>query len=162
MLGGMSKLSLLFALVPALFLIGCNTDAAVFVDPTVESPKVSVQGGALGVGVSGSFELDLHLSARASGTSTVKLGEFELDTADKDPIVSPLPIEGDKTFPLTVDQDSDVTVHFTFDSGKDPLPAAKKDALCGKSGLAIKGTIEDSLAGSSTPVFSATFDPSGC
>lgn len=144
-------------------LVGCNTDAAVFVDPTVESPKASVMGGALGVELTGGFTLDLHLGARASGSSTVSLGEFELVTgADKSPVVSPLPIAGDKSFPLTVDQDSDVVVQFTFDTGKDPLPSSDKDALCGSGGVAVKGTIQDSLAGSSTPVFSASFDPSGC
>ncbi len=156
--------SLLFA-APLLLagLTGCNTDAAVFVDPTVEDPKASVQGGALGVELTGRFTLDLHLGARASGSSKVTLGEFELVTgANKSPVVSPLPLVGDKTFPLTVDQDSDVVVHFTFDTGKNPLPASTKDALCGAGGVAVKGTIEDSLAASSTPVFSASFDPSGC
>jgi hypothetical protein len=144
-------------------LAGCNTDTAVFVDPTVETPKVAVQAGLLGVGVSGSFTLDLHLGARASGSSTVTLGEFELVTGkDKSPVVSPLPLVGDKDFPLTVDQDSDVLVHFTFDSGKNPLPQSDEPALCGAGGVAVKGTIQDSLAGSSTPVFSASIDPSGC
>ena len=91
------------------------------------------------------------------------LGEFELVTgADKSPVVSPLPLQADKTFPLTVEQGSDVVVDFTFDTGKNPLPSSKKDALCGSGGVAVKGTIQDSLAGTSTPVFSASFDPSGC
>ena len=144
-------------------LVGCNTDAAVFVDPSIAKPKATVSNGVFGPNVSGSFELDLHLGARAADSSSVTLGEFELVTAkDKSPIVSPLPLTANEKFPVTVAQDSDETVGFTFDSGKKPLEAAAKGQLCDSDGVAIKGTIQDSLASSSTPVFSETFDPSGC
>jgi hypothetical protein len=142
---------------------GCNTDPAVFVEPSVKSPKLAVMGGALGVSVTGSFELAFHLGARAADSSSVTVGEFEIVTGDdKSPIVSPLPLSSNEHFPVTVDQDSDVSVDFTFDSGKNPLPVADEGPLCAPAGVVIKGTIQDSLRGSATPVFSPTFDPSGC
>ena len=164
MLGAMPRAPIALSLLAVAFLVGCNTDPAVFVLPAVTSPKVTVLGGALGVEVSGSFDLDLHLSARASGSSTVGLGEFELVTnGDESPIVSPLPgLVSDQHFPVTVDQDSDVTAHFMFDSGKNPLDTNVKDQLCGAGSVVVKGVIEDSLKGSSTPVISDPVKPSGC
>ncbi|HVY47874.1 MAG TPA: hypothetical protein VHB21_18430 [Minicystis sp.] len=158
LLGSLAALSL------GLAAAGCNTDPAVFVEPSIQDPKADVAGGLLGVELSGSFVLALPRGARAADASQVSLGDFEVVTPkDESPIdPKPLPVEGDKTFPLTVAQDSDVVVHFTFDTGKEPLPPSTKGGLCAPGGVVLKGTITDSLASSATPFVSDPFDPSGC
>ena len=158
----MLRFALLFALPVAL--CGCpNTDPAVFVDPTISSPEATLGGSVLGIELTGSCSLDLHLGARAAGSSYVTLDEFSLVTAsDKSPIVTPLPVTTSPELPLTVDQDSDVVVAITFDTGNSLLPSSDKDAICAPGGVVIQGAIDDSLADAPTPVFSAAFDPSGC
>src|SRR4051812_12163162 len=85
-----------------------NTDAAVFVDPSVTKAEATVSGGALGVGLKGSFDLGLHLGPRASGPSKVTPGTFTiLDAKQMGSIVSPLPVLTMSMFPVTVDLDSD-------------------------------------------------------
>ena len=146
-------------------LLGCvNTDAAVFVAPTLSSPAATVTSSVLGTGVTGgAFSLDLHLGARASGPSTVTLGAFSiLDAEEMNSIVSPLSVQTDTTFPATVQPDSDVTASFQFDTGAKLFPTAVGAQLCASAGVVIGGIIDDSLAGRSTPVYSDVFHPSGC
>jgi hypothetical protein len=142
-------------------LLGCvNTDTAIFVDPTLSDPTATVTAGALGTSLSGSFTLDLHLGARAAGPSTVTLGQFSLlDATQTTTIVPSLTLTDDVPFPATVDQNSDVVAHFTFNTGVDPLPATDKTALCAAGGVVVSGTIVDSLAGRSVPVSTGTFTP---
>ena len=150
-------------LLPALaFLAGCpNTDAAVFVEPTVTEPALTVKGGTLGVGLEGSFTLSLHLGPRASGPSQVSLGSFTLtDASQKETIVDSLAVATTTQLPVTVDLDSDVDVPFTIDTGSDLLPAEVKDKLCDPAGVVISGTIEDSLQNRPTPLASAVIHPS--
>ena len=144
--------------------IGCpNTDAAVFVDAHVEAPALQVESLALGTRVSGSFDLTLHLGARASDTSEVSVESFAvLGAAQTTEILAPLQATTTTTFPVSVEQDSDETVHFTFDTGNTLLPADDKAAICGAGGLRIKAVIQDSLQGGAVPVISDVFQPSGC
>jgi hypothetical protein len=148
-------------LVLAAPLLGCvNTDTAIFVDPTLSDPTATVTSLALGTGLSGSFTLDLHLGARAAGPSTVKLGQFALlDATQTTTIVPALTLTDDVPFPATVDQNSDVIAHFTFNTGVDPLPPADKAQLCATAGVVISGAIEDSLAGRSVPFSTGSFNP---
>ncbi|MFT3774406.1 MAG: hypothetical protein QM820_54295 [Minicystis sp.] len=155
----------LFLMAAAPLLAGCpNTDTAVFVEPSVASPTLTVAGSALGASVSGGFTLSLHLGARASGPSAVSLGQFAIqDATQTADIVSPLTLDsGSTSLPVTVEPDSDVQVALTFDTGAKLLPADVKDKLCAAAGVVITGTLQDSLQDTSTPVDSAVIHASGC
>ncbi|WP_437315581.1 hypothetical protein [Sorangium sp. So ce385] len=140
---------------------GCiDTDAAVFVDPSIAAPEATVSSSALGTGLQASFALKLHLGPRASGPSRVAVRGFEISSADqKTAIVAPLPAETTTPLPVEVAPDSDVTVEFTFDTGAagTTLPAEAAAALCAAEGIRVTGTIEDSLEDGATPVASAVF-----
>lgn len=140
---------------------GCiDTDAAVFVDPSIAAPEATVASSALGTGLRASFALKLHLGPRASGPSRVAVRTFEIATADrKIAIVAPLPVETATALPVEVAPDSDVTVAFTVDTsaGGTTLPGEAAAALCAAEGIRITGTIEDSLEDGATPVVSEVF-----
>jgi hypothetical protein len=158
------RFRLLLPLAPAL-LLGCpNTDTAVFVAPSLDNPACTVMSSVLGTGItSGSFQLSLHLGARASGTSMVSLGKFSLlDASMKTTIVDTLNVSSTTHFPVAVAQDSTVTADFTFDTGSALLPAGDGTALCASAGVVIGGSIQDSLQDGQTPVYSDVFHPSGC
>ena len=158
----MRSLRPLFAL-PILLAACVNTDAAVFVEPTIESPTITVAGGALGLTISGNFTLKLHLGPRASGPSQVSLGAFSILDAKQSAAITPLDIGSSSTqFPVTVDLDSDVSAGLPFTLGSKTLPSADKAKLCDAAGVVIGGTIQDSLLGGSTPFFSAIVHPAGC
>jgi hypothetical protein len=138
---------------------GCvNTDPAVFVEASIASPAAAVTGGALGTQLTGGFQLNLHLGARASGASDVAVRSFEITDADQTAsIVAPLEAVTTTTLPVTVEPDSDVTVSFTFDTGADLLPTEARDALCAPAGIRVTGALEDSLQDGATPVASGIF-----
>jgi hypothetical protein len=148
---------------PILLTACVNTDAAVFVEPTIESPTATVKGGALGVTVEGDFTLKLHLGPRASGPSKVTLGAFSILDAGQKAAITSVQIGATSTeFPVTVDLDSDVTAKLPFTLGSKTLPADAKAKLCDPAGVIIGGAIQDSLLGGSTPFFSAIVHPAGC
>ncbi len=145
-------------------LTGCvSTDPSIFVAPTISSPAVTVESSALGTGItSGGFSLDLHLGPRAAGSSTVTLGEFSiLDATMTTPIVPTLDVTSTTTFPVTVAPGSDVTASFTFGGTATLMPPAPME-LCASAGVVIGGTVDDSLAGKQTPMYSDVFQVSGC
>lgn len=153
------SIALALCLAPYL-LSGCNTDAAVFVDPDIEEPAVTVTKAALGTSLTGSFTLTLHLSARAAGPSQVTVGAFALKKTDGTTVlVDNLPFTADKPNPVGVDEDTTTTVKVTIDSGSKLLDAAVHDAVCAGD-VVIAGVIEDSLLTTSTPVESEPFKPS--
>lgn len=155
-----SKASPLLLLAP--LLAGCpNTDAAVFVEPAIESPALLVTSSVLNTGVTGGFTLKLHLGARASGSSQVSVGQFEImDASMKTALITPLPLDAGSTpLPVTVAQDSDVSVAFTFE---DMLAKDVAATLCDPAGLVVSGTLQDSLQNTATPVDSAVFHATGC
>jgi hypothetical protein len=145
-----------------LALAGCvNTDAAVFVEPTITDATAAVSGGLLGVTIAGKFKLNLHLGPRASDASKVDLREFNILDAKQSGTIAPIQIsKSAPTFPLTVDLDSDVSADLDFD-GKD-LPKEAKTDLCAAAGVIIGGVIQDSLQATSTPFFSPIVHPTGC
>lgn len=142
---------------------GCiDTDTAVFVDATLGTASVTVGGGGLGVTLNGSFALELHLGARASGTSEVTYTSFSLKSAADDAVlVESLPVAPDKPSPVSVDPGSDVVVTFTIDTGASTLPTDLRDRICAGQ-VRISGVIEDSLESESSPIESAAFTASGC
>ncbi|WP_438033286.1 hypothetical protein [Sorangium sp. So ce204] len=158
-----SAATTLAAAAVAMMASGCiNTDAAVFVEPSIAAPEATVSANALGTGLTASFALQLHLSARASGPSRVAVRTFAITSADqKTSIVEPLPVETTAVLPVEVAPDSDVTVAFTVDTGAQggTLKADAAAALCAPEGIRITGAIEDSLEDGATPVASAVFHP---
>jgi hypothetical protein len=160
---GVRLSSLLLAFAP-LALACVNTDAAVFVDPTITAPTATVTGGTLGATLKGGFTLALHLGPRATGPSEVSIGQFSiLDAQQKASIFSPISIAATTNmFPAKVDLDSDVTIPLTFDAGMKTFNDDVKAKLCDPAGIVIGGTINDSLQDHSTPVASAVFHATGC
>jgi hypothetical protein len=156
-------LALLLAVTPVL---GCiNTDPTIFVEPTLSAPAATVASSVLGTGITGgSFQLDLHLGPRASGPSTVTLGEFSIeDAAQTAPIVPSLTVASTPQFPVTVGLDSTVDTSFTFGTGADLLAPSVAAQLCAAAGVVISATINDSLQeGKPTVAVSPIFHPSGC
>lgn len=159
-----------FAVLPSTLLalvgtVGCigDDEAVVFVDPSIVNPSASVSEVALGVSISGSFQLTLNLGPRASGPSKVSLGAFSIRSADETKSIGdPLEVTSSTVFPVEVPVDGDVMVDFTFGTGaKTWLPDTKAD-LCIPGGIRIAGQIQDSLQSGQTPVESAVFQPSGC
>ena len=145
-------------------LTGCiNTDAAVFVEPTIESPTATVQSGVLGLTIYGNFTLKLHLGPRASGPSQVTLGAFSILDAKQSAAITPIELGSPSTqFPVNIGVDSDISPSIDFDLGNKTLPAGDKAKLCDPAGVVIGATIQDSLLGGSTPFFSAIVHPAGC
>jgi hypothetical protein len=145
---------------------GCvNTDPAIFVAPTLANPTAVVGSGVLGTALTGTFILELHLGARASGASTVTIGEFSLvESNQSTPIVSPLPnLSASPAFPVVVQPNSTASVDFTFGTGVNLLPAADEAMICNSpGGLVVSGVLQDSLQDTATPVYSQAFQASGC
>lgn len=147
-----------------LFLTACvSTDPTVFVDASLESATVAVQGGSLGATVTGELVLQLHLGPRASGPSQVSLGGFTiLDAGQKAEITAIVLGASSTEFPVTVDLDSDVSATLPYTLGSKTVPAETQAKLCDPAGVVVRGTIQDSLLGGSTPFFSAVVHPTGC
>lgn len=140
-----------------------DTDAAVFVEPTIAAPSAQVTSGLLGVSLTGSFELSLHLGPRASDASRVTLEAFSIQSADETvTILDPLPLAETTERSLTVQPDSTKTMVLSFDTGTSLLEADVRAELCAPGGVRVKGVIDDALKGGPTPVVSAPFTPAGC
>ena len=144
-------------------LTGCvNTDANVFVAPTITTPAATLTtSNPLGLGLTGSFDLGLDLSPRASGPSTVKLVEVSiLDATMTTPIAQALSTTSTPAFPTTVEPGSDPTINVSFNTGSALLPQTDKASLCG---VVIAAQIQDSLlGGTSKTAYSSVFNVSGC
>lgn len=140
-------------------LVGCiNTDTAVFVAPTLDTPALTVASSVLATSITGGFHLSLHLGARASGPSSVTPGQFDiLDATQSKTIVSALTLDSAPTFPVTVEPDSTVDVTLTFDKGSNLLDTGAAKDLCMGAGVVIGGKIQDSLQDTATPVVSSIF-----
>ncbi len=150
-------------LAPAL-LAGCiDTDAAIFVDPSIESASMSVSDGPLGAALSGGFDVVLHLGARASGPSETSFISFSIKSSDEsEVIVESLPVKTTAALPVTVEPGGeDVVVSFEIDQEGDVIESDLVAALCSGS-VVVSVVMDDSLATTSTPVVSEPFEVSGC
>ncbi|EYF06437.1 hypothetical protein [Chondromyces apiculatus] len=136
---------------------GCvDTDATVFVDPSISEPQVLLTSAALGTALSGDFVLSFHLGPRASGASEVTLQGFSLtDENQETTFVASLPVNAAATFPLTVGVGKDVSVDVSFST--EPDSGIDANALCGGTLARIVGSIQDSLQDGATPVTSEPF-----
>lgn len=139
-----------------------DTDPAVFVDATIDAPQLVVGEEVLGISLSGSYLLVLHLGARASGESEVSYGTFSLVAEDGTVMIETLPVTPSAASPVVVDPGgADTAVTFEISTGPDLLPSTIKDQLCAGP-VAVSGVVEDSLATTSTPVQSEPFVVLGC
>ncbi len=144
--------------------IGCpDTDAAVFVELSMDNPSLVVESSALATAVSGTFDLRLHLGPRATDPSEVTLGSLSITNHDQtSTIIAPLAAVAAPDDPWTVNIDSDVNVHFTIDALDNEVEVSAVDALCDPNGILISGAFDDSLEDALKSVTSRVFSPTGC
>jgi len=148
------------AIMAAVATMGCDPDTAVFVDASIENANLAMTMSSLSTGVSGSFDLRLHLGPRAADASEVDLVAFSIDSG-----VTLVDVVGATTspaFPVTVGVDSDVVVTFTLAADDNLIENANVDALCQLSGVTISGAISDSLRGANVDVSSNPVAVSDC
>ena len=146
-----------------LLAVGCpDTDAAVFVDPSIEGAAATVQQSSLGAGIGGSFTLLLHLGPRAEDASEVGINQLSFTNADRTiTVLDSLKFSTDKQLPVAVPIDSDIRVSITFvPDGSDGNLVDMPDELCDPAGIAVAGSLTDSLRGTDIPVHSLPFNPS--
>jgi hypothetical protein len=144
--------------------LGCvDTDPAVFVEASIETPSATLAAGTLVTTIAGSFALRLHLGARASGPADIDLGQVSVTTSDgATTLVAPLAVATDSTFPVSVEPESDRLVAFTFAAEDNQLEAAAYDAICAAGPIVLTAALDDSLRGGTLRVTSAAFSPAGC
>lgn len=137
---------------------GCGDKSAVSLSVSIANASVSAQNGTLGTTLAGGFELDLELGPEASGSSTVSLGSFALQSASGTAIVDPLQVDaGSTTFPLVIDQGGSNKVSFMV-SSKALLTQDEHDAICAGQ-VVIVGSVMDSLKGGTDSVKSVPITP---
>jgi hypothetical protein len=162
-----SRLSLrtAFALALGCFATGCigDDEAIIFVEPVASAPEGTLITSPLGSAINGSFQLRLILGPRASGTSKVTIGSVNItDVEGKTTIVPSLSLTTKETFPLDVPPSSDINIDVTYDLGDKTIPMTSIPDLCAPTGVAISGTINDSLQTAATPFLTESFMPMGC
>jgi hypothetical protein len=145
-------------------LAGCiDTDAAVFVEASIESASVAVSSNGFAAGVDGALSLRLHLGPRASGSSEVDDRGFSiLRTGGTTTLVPSLGYVADPPFPVTVAVDSTLLIAVTFakeDNAFDPTAVAE---LCDPAGLVLRGVLDDALRGGAISADSEPVTPTGC
>lgn len=166
-LGGMrfpSFLGVAAVLVAGLGCDGVNTDPSIFVEISVSNPTVAVQEVALGTAVTGGFTMSLHLGARAADSTTVNVQGFELVSEDQNTIIVdalPLAAKGG-TLPIVVDPDTDEDVEIVIDLGDDLLTKDIGQKLCSFGKARYRGSITDSLRGTTVPVLTDPVAVTGC
>jgi hypothetical protein len=148
--------------------LGCdgalNTDPAIFVDVDVTDPTIAVENNALGTVVNGGFTMSLHLGARAAGSSTVNVQSFELVSEDQNTVIVdalPLRAEG-QALPIVVEPDTTEDIPIVIDLGSDQLPADVGQKLCSFARAIYRGSITDSLRGTTVPVLTDPVTVTGC
>ena len=129
-------------------LAACGDKSSISLSAAVTQPTLSVQDGAAGSTLSGSFQLILALGSEASGPTRVSLGNFSLQTEAGAPLVDVLDVKSSADFPLDVAKGDSQTVSFSFDED-----SVDRDALCAGK-VRIVGSVMDSLKGGTDPVSS--------
>ncbi len=137
---------------------GCGDKSAVELTVTLVGANVSAQNGPLGSTLGGMFQLDFSLGPEASGSTTVSLESFALQSTDGSAIVDPIELDTAMVVPFTVDPGKNVS--FPLDiSSKALLTQAQHDALCAGQ-VVIVGSVMDSLKGGTDTVKSVPVSPS--
>ncbi len=147
---------LLFACVALLG--GCGDKSAVALSVNITDANVSAQTSAFGATLGGGFTLEFALGPEASGSTTVTLGSFALQSASGTAILDPLPVDAvGATFPLTVDKGGSQNVTFTIAS-KASLTQDEQTAICAGQ-VVIVGAVMDSLSGGTDSLKSVALTP---
>ncbi|MEZ4300592.1 MAG: hypothetical protein R3B70_36985 [Polyangiaceae bacterium] len=144
---------------------GCvDTDPNIFVSVELLDPTVGVENAALGTAVTGGFLLDLHLGARAADGTTVNVQGFELISEDQNTIIVPsLPLSANgHTLPIVVEPGTDESVEIVIDLGDDLLAKEVGQNLCNFGSVRYRGSITDSLRGTTVPVLTDPVQVTGC
>lgn len=144
---------------------GVNTDPSIFVELTVKDPTVDVANSTtLGTAITGGFTLEVHLGARAAGSSEVAVQQFELVSKDENTVVvESLPLAADgQPLPLTVEPDTDEDVAIVIDLGSKLLAKDIGQKLCNFGEVKYRGSITDSLRGTTLPVLTDPVTVTGC
>lgn len=152
------------ALIAAAGCDGINTDPSIFVDVQVSSPTVAVEEKALGAVVTGGFTMSLHLGARAASSTTVNVQGFQIVSEDQNTVIIdslPLAAEG-QLLPIVVEPDTDEDVSIVIDYGTDLATPEEGQKLCSFGTVRYRGTITDSLRGTTVPVLTDPVQVTGC
>ena len=132
-------------LLSLLLLAGCGDKAAVSLTATIESPVLSVQNGALGSSLDGSFNLHLVLGKEASGSHSIALGSFSVHGSGST-VIDPVPVDASPTtFPITISPGDDKTIPIKL-SFADVLSQAQHDGLCPGPAQILGSVLEDGKA----------------
>ena len=135
-------------------LVACGDKAAVSLTATMPEAQVSVEEGVFGAALAGSFRIELALGNEASGSTSVSIGNFSLQTEAGASLVDVLKPETDTPFPVQLDKGELKSVSFKLrEEGVD------RDALCAGK-LRIVGSVMDSLKGATDPIRSPLITPS--
>jgi hypothetical protein len=128
-----------------LCLVSCGDKSAVSLTITLDQATVTATNGTFdGATLDGGFELKFELGPEASGSTTVTLGTFAVQSAAGAVLVDQLKLDsGGTSFPLVVNKGSSQMVRFTLTSMK-PLAASERDALCAGQ-VQIIGSVVDTL-----------------
>lgn len=147
----------------ALVATGCiDTDAAVFVEPSLVAPVLALSTSPLATALSGEARLELHLGPRASGPSTTGVTALSLVSADGSRTLAPsLGFTASPTLPTTVAIDSTAAVALAFAAADNTLPASGDAALCAGP-VRMRAVVDDSLRGVAVTCDSEPFAVSGC
>lgn len=141
-----------------LCLVSCGDKSAVSLTVTLDQATVTAQQGTFGATLGGGFELKFELGPEASGSATVSLGSFAIQTAAGMPLVDQVTLAASgATFPLVVNKGASQTVTFTMSSTKVLMPADRA-ALCAGQ-VMIVGTVMDSLKGGTDSLSSNPITP---
>lgn len=155
-----------FAALAAITLLtgGCiDTDATVFVEPTVEGVSMTLEESSLAAAVRGGFTVRLRLGSRAADASTVNLRGFSVtDAARAGTVVDRLSVSASPPFPIIVGVDEEVVVTVSFDTTDNTFDPALADALCDPAGVVVVGAFDGSLRGGGVDAASAPVVVEGC
>ncbi|HEY4104436.1 MAG TPA: hypothetical protein VGM44_11115 [Polyangiaceae bacterium] len=159
-----SSLAPALSLALALFapLTACGDKSAVSLTVTMQQASVTAQQSSLGASfgstLGGGFELEFNLGPEASGSTTVTLGSFALQSASGASLIDHLNVDAGATaFPLTIDQGSIKDVSFTI-SMTALLTQSQHDAICAGE-VVVVGSVMDSLSGQTDSTRSAALTP---
>jgi hypothetical protein len=142
--------SLVWAL--PLLLLGCSAKDAVSLSVRLSPATVTVKNGAFGGSASGSFQVTFTLGPEASGPTTVTLENFSLEAWQGAPLVPVLSLDP-ATDPLVINKGETKGLTLTFTD--QPLD---HDAACAGQ-VDIRGSVSDTLKGSTDPVVSDPITP---
>lgn len=145
--------------------VGCvNTDPTIFTEVTPKDFSVNVEQQALGAQITGGFTLELHLGARAAGSSEVDIQQFEIISKDENTIIVdslPLAVDGQE-LPIVVEPDTDADVVVKIDYGSQLEENSVGDNLCNFGLVRFRGSVTESLKGGTVPVLTEPLQVTGC